>query len=51
MAGKEGLKVRGEHTDRAYASGTIGFFERWAQKKALKIKLADHGRKKGPKGE
>ena len=25
MAGKDGLKVKEEQTDRAYASGTIGF--------------------------
>lgn len=33
MAGSDGLLVREEVTDRAYASGMISFFERWSQKK------------------
>ena len=35
MAGKSGVVVREEILDRAYASGIMGFFERWARKKAL----------------
>lgn len=34
-----GLKVKEEKVDRAYASGMIGFLERWSQKKVLKRKL------------
>jgi hypothetical protein len=30
---KDGLKVKEEHLDRAYNSGTIGFMERWSKKK------------------
>jgi hypothetical protein len=35
MADKGGIKVREEMVDRAYASGVVGFFERWSRKKAL----------------
>lgn len=35
MAEKGGLTVREEIVDRAYASGMVGFFERWSRKKAL----------------
>jgi hypothetical protein len=35
MADKSGLTVREELVDRAYASGMVGFFERWSRKKAL----------------
>jgi hypothetical protein len=35
MAGKEGLKVKEEIVDRAYASGMIGFISRWSRKKTL----------------
>ena len=34
-----GLKVKEEKVDRAYASGMIGFLERWSQKKVLNRKL------------
>ncbi|MCF8094366.1 MAG: hypothetical protein K9J79_03300 [Desulfobacteraceae bacterium] len=30
-----GLRVEDEKVDRAYQSGKIGFFERWARKKSL----------------
>jgi len=40
MAGKSGLRVREEKVDRAYASGMIGFIERWSNRKDL------HRRKK-----
>jgi hypothetical protein len=36
MADGGGLNVREELVDRAYASGMVGFFERWSRKKALK---------------
>lgn len=35
MAGKNGLTVHEEILDRAYDSGIMGFFERWARKKTL----------------
>ena len=35
MQKPEGLQVREEKVDRAYASGMIGFVERWSQKKSL----------------
>jgi hypothetical protein len=35
MTGKSGAIVREEILDRAYASGIMGFFERWAKKKTL----------------
>ncbi len=35
LSGREGLKTREEMTDRAYAAGNIGFFERWSRRKAL----------------
>jgi len=35
MADKGGITVRQEMVDRAYASGRVGFFERWSRKKAL----------------
>jgi hypothetical protein len=35
MSEKGGITVRQEMVDRAYASGMVGFFERWSRKKAL----------------
>jgi hypothetical protein len=35
MQGADGLKAREEFVDRAYASKMMGFFERWARKKAM----------------
>lgn len=35
MQKTEGLKVREEKVDRAYAAGVIGFLERWSRKKEL----------------
>ena len=35
MAEKGGITVRQEMVDRAYASGRVGFLERWSRKKAL----------------
>ena len=35
MTGKAGLQVREEKVDRAYASGMIGFIERWSNRKDL----------------
>ena len=51
MAGKSGLSIREEQTDRAYASGTMGFFERWSKKKVLQREMAEHDKKNGSKGE
>ena len=41
MGGREGLKVKEEALDRAYAAGMVGFFERWSKKKAFHQKAAD----------
>ena len=35
VQGKNGMAVREEKLDRAYASGHIGFFERWSMKKKI----------------
>jgi hypothetical protein len=35
MAQKGGITVREEMVDRAYASGVMGFLDRWSRKKAL----------------
>ncbi len=35
MAGKAGLQVEEEKVDRAYASGMIGFIDRWSNRKEL----------------
>jgi hypothetical protein len=51
IEGKDGLTIREEKTDRAYASGNMGFFERWSKKKALRKKIAEQGHKEGRKGE
>jgi hypothetical protein len=42
----EGLTVREEKVDRAYASGMIGFLERWSRKKELHRQKALHRRTK-----
>ncbi len=44
----KGLKVREEHIDRAYTSGTLSFLERWSQKKVLhrRLKEKEKGRQK-----
>jgi hypothetical protein len=38
MANKGGVTVKEEMVDRAYATGNVGFFERWCRKKALSAK-------------
>ena len=35
MGRSDGLKVREESLDRAYAAGMVGFWERWSQKKSF----------------
>lgn len=35
MSREEGVRVREEALDRAYAAGVLGFFERWSKKKAF----------------
>ncbi len=39
MGKKQGLKVYEEKVDRAYRSGLMGFFERWAKRKAIHRKI------------
>jgi hypothetical protein len=41
LEGVNGLKVREELLDRAYASGKISFLERWSQKKDLKRRIRE----------
>jgi len=41
LEGVNGLKMREEHLDRAYASGRMGFLERWSQKKELKRRIKE----------
>jgi hypothetical protein len=38
MTREDGIKVREEMVDRAYAAGVMGFFGRWSRKKALQAK-------------
>jgi hypothetical protein len=40
-AGREGLKIAQEKVDRAYASGNMGFFERWLKKKTLAREISE----------
>ncbi|MGA8179216.1 MAG: hypothetical protein WB792_04105 [Desulfobacterales bacterium] len=39
MQGGGGLKVREEMLDRAYRSGTVGFFERWSKMKQIRCRM------------
>ena len=41
LEGVNGLKVREEFLDRAYASGKMSFLERWSQKKELKRQIKE----------
>lgn len=41
MRKKNALAAREEFLDRAYASGMVGFFERWSRKKYLKGKMQE----------
>jgi hypothetical protein len=45
MADKGGITVREEMVDRAYASGMVGFFERWSRKKGPEQKTQKQRRK------
>lgn len=45
MQGEQGLRVREEKVDRDYASGALGFFERWRRKKALHTRRSQKERK------
>ena len=46
MAAEEGLTVKEEKVDNAYASGMIGFLERWSKKKDLQRRKAGMKKKK-----
>lgn len=39
MQETEGLKVKSELVDRAYAAGMMGFIERWSRRKGLHRKV------------
>ena len=43
LKGPEGLRAKDELADRAYASGLIGFFERWSRKKDIKRRIKHRG--------
>ncbi|WP_373501020.1 hypothetical protein [Desulfococcus sp.] len=47
LQGNEGMTIREEKVDRAYASGTMGFFERWSRKKAIHRRIQHSPPKKG----
>ena len=46
LGGADGLKVREESVDRAYAAGIMNFWERWSRKKTLHRKKVDADSKK-----
>jgi hypothetical protein len=50
MDGADGLGVREESVDRAYAAGMIGFFQRWSRKKDLRRRQADAKKPEGSDG-
>ena len=43
MQSQEGIGVREAAVDRAYESGSLGFLERWAKKKALQQRRKREG--------
>ena len=43
IQGRDGITVREEKLDRVYASGHIGFIERWSQKKKIHRQKEDQG--------
>lgn len=45
LSGGGGGGVREETLDRAYASGAIGFWERWSRKKALHLRKKNRPKK------
>jgi hypothetical protein len=45
VKGEDGVKVKEEVVDRAYASGTMGFLERWSRRKLLHQRKRKHGNK------
>lgn len=47
LQGDRGMTVREERVDRAYASGTMGFFERWSRKKAIHRRMNQNIPNKG----
>ncbi|AOY59820.1 MULTISPECIES: hypothetical protein [Desulfococcus] len=47
LKGARGMTVRDEKIDRAYASGTMGFFERWSRKKAIHRRMKQSTSNKG----
>jgi len=47
MQSQAGIGVREDAVDRAYESGSLGFLERWAKKKALQQRRKREGKKSG----
>jgi hypothetical protein len=51
LKGERGMTVHAEKVDRAYASGTMGFFERWSRKKAIHRRMKQSTPSKGANRE
>ncbi|MDP4858350.1 MAG: hypothetical protein NWR42_13140 [Desulfobacterales bacterium] len=51
MKKSEGLKVHEEKLERAYASGAIGFLERWSKKKDLHRRMQQQKKTASGQGE
>jgi hypothetical protein len=47
LQGEGGMAVHKEKVDRAYASGTMGFFERWSRKKTIHRRMQQRKPSKG----
>jgi len=43
LQGEDGISVREEKLDRAYASGQVGFIERWSRKKKYQQRKGRRG--------
>lgn len=48
MQSAEGMQVKQEALDRAYASKMIGFWTRWSRKKTLQRQMKNHRAAKNP---
>jgi hypothetical protein len=44
MGDSDGLRVKEEMVDRAYASGRMSFFQRWSRRKALNAQKRKQGK-------
>lgn len=46
MKSRGGLEMQEDKVDKAYASGRLGFMERWSKKKEIQRKMKDSEKKK-----